>query len=204
MDPSRWKEGVHPGMNGKVITEFIFIRHAESTSNASLTSGGGPIARDVPLTERGERQALVVRDLIKRLRGPNTRIYVSPLSRAMQTLGSEFDEDTVVVPELREWCRNDKGERVYESPDELMVRVSVALGQMRAPGRRVVAVGHSLWIAKCMQLMTMSNDKTMYHLSNASVTVIHETEWGVEVQAVGSVHHLPAELHTGHHTAALD
>ena len=70
--------------------EFYFIRHGESTSNATPGFAAG-VDFDSPLTPKGLEQA---RHLGKRLKGENVRfdrVYSSSLRRAVQTTETMLD-----------------------------------------------------------------------------------------------------------------
>lgn len=199
MEPHEWAGSVHPGMNGKIVTEWVFVRHCESESNKQLMGGGGVIERDVALTPLGLRQAEAVQAAIKPMLGPDTAVYVSPLRRARQTLGDDI-ECSMLYP-LREFCRDGTGVKVEETRPELRTRVIVTIERLSGSAKRIIVVGHSLWIADCLgYMMGLADQQVMFHLGNGSISIVHDTTWGVEVQMVGGIQHLPPEIRTGHHT----
>ena len=196
MEPHEWQRGVHPGMNGEIVTEWVFVRHCESESNQRLMAGGDVIESDVALTPLGQRQAEAVQAAIRPMLGPDTVVYVSPLLRARQTIG---DIDAHVRSSLREFRRNDEGMRVEETRSALDFRIEATLAEI-VRTKRIVVVGHSLWISACLSHMLGATEEAMFHLGNGSITIVHDTTWGVEVQMVGGIQHLPPEIRTGHHT----
>jgi probable phosphoglycerate mutase len=98
----------------EVFPEVYLARHGET---AWTVSGRHTGRTDLPLTDRGERNAANLRD---RLRGLTfTRVLVSPLVRARRTCElAGFADVAEVVPDLTEW---DYGE--YEGRRTAEVRV---------------------------------------------------------------------------------
>jgi len=86
---------------------FLFIRHAESTTNAGTATADEIV--DPPLTALGQQQAL---DLADTLRGLDlTAIYASSYQRTALTIAptaAEFDLTPTVVPAIREWSFGDE------------------------------------------------------------------------------------------------
>src|SRR5262245_8202497 len=82
-----------------VLPEIYLARHGET---AWTVTGQHTGRTDLPLTERGERNAL---SLCDRLGGLTvTRVLVSPLSRARRTCElAGFSAGAEVVPDLVEW-----------------------------------------------------------------------------------------------------
>jgi probable phosphoglycerate mutase len=82
---------------------FLFIRHAESTTNAGTATTPEELV-DPPLTELGKQQA---QDLAVTLAGIDlTTIYVSSFQRTALTIeptAQAFGLTPNVVPEIREW-----------------------------------------------------------------------------------------------------
>lgn len=81
---------------------FLFIRHAESATNAGTATPEELI--DPPLTELGTQQALALADLLDGL--DLTEIYVSSYKRTALTIQPTADLyglTPVVVDEIREW-----------------------------------------------------------------------------------------------------
>lgn len=62
------------------MTELYFIRHGESVSNLIAQFAG---SLDMPLTERGQEQARVTADFLRKV--PFSAVYASDLSRAYDT-----------------------------------------------------------------------------------------------------------------------
>jgi broad specificity phosphatase PhoE len=82
---------------------FLFIRHAESTTNAGTASTPEELV-DPPLTELGRQQA---EDLAEALRGIDlTAIYVSTYQRTALTIAptaAETGLTPIAVDEIKEW-----------------------------------------------------------------------------------------------------
>ena len=85
------------------LPEVYLARHGETAWTISHQHTG---RTDIPLTERGERNA---RSLGVRLRGMSfDRVLVSPMQRAKRTAElAGFGEGLVVDPELAEWDYGD-------------------------------------------------------------------------------------------------
>lgn len=81
------------------LPKVYLVRHGETAWSLSGQHTG---LSDIPLTERGERNA---RSLGERLRGRNfSRVYASPLQRARRTCElAGFGDKTAVDPDLVEW-----------------------------------------------------------------------------------------------------
>jgi len=83
---------------------FLFVRHAESTTNAGTATTPEEIV-DPPLTELGQQQALDLVDTLKDL--DVTSIYVSSYQRTTLTIAPTADYlglTPTVVPEISEWA----------------------------------------------------------------------------------------------------
>src|SRR6058998_2102995 len=87
----------------ELLPEVYLARHGETAWTVANRHTG---RTDLPLTQRGERNAANLRD---RLRGPTfTRVLVSPLERALRTCElAGFAEVAEAVPGLTGW---DHGE----------------------------------------------------------------------------------------------
>lgn len=87
------------------MTNFYFVRHSESTANVDGVSAGWS---DVPLTDKGWRQAREVADQIKDASLNFDMIISSPLSRALDTakviarVNGLPESNIVILPELKE------------------------------------------------------------------------------------------------------
>ena len=86
---------------------FLFIRHAESTTNSGAASTPEEIL-DPPLTALGQQQA---QDLVGVLKDLDlTHIYVSSYQRTTLTIeptAAEFGLPPLVESEIREWSFGD-------------------------------------------------------------------------------------------------
>lgn len=81
------------------VPEVVLVRHGETEWSASGRHTG---RTDVPLTERGRRQAACLADLLGKM--PGARILSSPLSRAWDTMeGAGFEDRADPDPDLMEW-----------------------------------------------------------------------------------------------------
>ncbi|OIV35738.1 histidine phosphatase family protein [Mangrovactinospora gilvigrisea] len=80
--------------------ELLLLRHGET---AWSKSGQHTSYTDLPLTERGEREAAAVAPLLAKR--DIARVFVSPLHRARETarLAGLDGHDPVLVPDLHEW-----------------------------------------------------------------------------------------------------
>lgn len=214
----------HPGMDGVLCLELILVRHAESGSNRKLMTTEkvvGPEGRKDPdseLTPRGEQQAELTRAFIGKLDKHYTTFETSPLKRARATCGGD---GYTVQFNLREHNYRAEFDTGYgmsppESDAGFALRVQTEIRRWTAhmavddhvpAPKRVVVCTHSLFIAEVLKHVCGCSANAMFHLGNASITVIHFTmcprsyNHNVEIQMVGSVDHLPVELRTGHHTA---
>lgn len=102
-----------------ILTDFkmdiYLLRHGLSTSNEKRLVCG---AADYPLSETGRIQAKRICDHLGNI--PFTRIYSSPLSRALQTIEKlQRQVEINIAPELIEL---DTGEVSHISVDELWAR----------------------------------------------------------------------------------
>jgi probable phosphoglycerate mutase len=97
-----------------VLPEAHLVRHGETTWTIEGRHTG---AADVPLTERGERDA---RALAALLPGPFVRVFTSPLQRAHRTAElAGFGGRAESEPDLAEWDYGDyEGRRTAEIRDE--------------------------------------------------------------------------------------
>jgi probable phosphoglycerate mutase len=83
----------------EVLPEVYLARHGETAWTVANRHTG---RTDLPLTERGERNATSLRDRLRRL--TFTRVLVSPLGRSRRTCElAGFAAGAEVVPELAEW-----------------------------------------------------------------------------------------------------
>src|SRR6266567_3220316 len=95
----------------EALPTVYLARHGETAWSISGQHTG---LSDLPLTERGERNA---RRLGERLKGlAFTKVLTSPLQRATRTCGlAGFGRDSQVEPDLLEWNYGDyEGRRTDE------------------------------------------------------------------------------------------
>jgi probable phosphoglycerate mutase len=172
------------------LPEIYLARHGETAWTISHQHTG---RSDIPLTERGERNA---RSLGDRLRGMTfTKVMVSPLERARRTaLLAGFGELGAVEPDLTEW---DYGrydglttiEIRKEQPDWSLFRdgcpggESVAgvgaradrvIAKLRAIEGRLLLFGHSHFfrVLGARWLGLEPTDGRLFFLSTASLSVL--------------------------------
>lgn len=90
------------------LKPFYMIRHGESEANAAqLTSGGG---LDVPLTQKGEKQAHTLSPYLQQLEITPSQIFASPMKRAHKTaqlINQHMDLSMTVVTTLHETLFGD-------------------------------------------------------------------------------------------------
>lgn len=98
--------------------QLYLLRHGSSFANERHLVCG---RADYPLSEAGQRQTEIVCAYLNRF--AFSRIYVSPLSRARETIASLKTEAPVVVePELLELDTGDVSELVFEDLWEIDAR----------------------------------------------------------------------------------
>jgi probable phosphoglycerate mutase len=148
---------------------------------------------DIPLTERGERNA---RQLAKRLKGISfTRVFTSPLKRARRTCDlAGFGAVAEVMPELLEWNygeyegrRTDEirterpawnifrdGSPGGESPAQVAQRADRAIEKIRAVNGNVLlfSSAHFLRVLAARWLDLPAEAGKYFLLSTASVSVL--------------------------------
>jgi probable phosphoglycerate mutase len=140
------------------LPEVYLARHGETAWTVTNRHTG---RTDLPLTERGERNAATLRD---RLRGlAFTRVLVSPLKRALQTCElAGFADVAETVPDLSEWDYGAyEGRRTAEvrverpgwymfrdgcpggeSADVVGTRADRVIARLREAGGRTLLFGH--------------------------------------------------------------
>lgn len=94
------------------MTTLYFIRHGESISNL-ITQFAGSL--DMPLTEKGKRQALATASFLKSV--PFNVVYASDLSRAYGTglaVAESHDIPIQSTPQLREIFAGDWEGKTYD------------------------------------------------------------------------------------------
>ena len=106
-------------MTEKIIYQFTFLRHGESTGNAQSRWQG---QSDYPLTELGRAQA---RALAERWKSENIKfdlVIASPLVRAKETAGIIASTLDVKVETDSIWLERDIGEMEGLTADEVRQR----------------------------------------------------------------------------------
>lgn len=198
------------GMYGRVRHELVLVRHGESAANQAGMAGDCILAHggNSALTELGQIQAAKLQPLFDKMAGPETLFEVSPLERARDTLGR--DRVALVDPDLREFGKTSEGAEYAEPKADFQERVQKTLEQWKRIGtlekpRRTVVVGHSLFFNEVIRQLMGATTKAFIHQGNTAITVVHFTQAGdgeehIEIQAVGTVHHLAGSERSGHHT----
>lgn len=173
-----------------VLPKVYLVRHGET---AWTLSGQHTGRTDIPLTERGERDA---RDLGARLRGLTfTKVLTSPLQRARRTGElAGFNERMEPDPDLMEWDYGDyegrrtsdiraenAGWRLFEDgcPDgetllEVSARADRVIDRIRALESDVLvfAHGHLLRILMARWIALPALEARRLYLETASMSVL--------------------------------
>lgn len=152
------------------MKHLLFIRHGESVANA----GGITLPHaDIPLSERGRREASIVASLLP---ASPSRIYCSPFLRAMSTAEpysqrtgvplivlDELQEFSAIDPALLEgmseaqrrpiadayWAGADPGRRMGANAEtfaEFHARVRLGIDTLRTIEDGSVVFGHGIWL----------------------------------------------------------
>lgn len=85
------------------LLQLLFVRHGESCGNVGLATPEEFHPDDPPLTQKGMEQAQLLSAQFKK--GEVTRIYSSPLTRAVQTaypLAQKLETEIELLPDLME------------------------------------------------------------------------------------------------------
>lgn len=173
-----------------VLPKVYLVRHGET---AWTRSGQHTGRTDIPLTERGERDA---RDLGARLRGLTfAKVLTSPLQRARRTGElAGFDESMELDPYLMEWDYGDyegrstsdiraerPGWRLFEDGcpggetlAELSTRADRVIDRIRALEGDVLvfAHGHLLRILMARWIALPALEARRLYLETASLSVL--------------------------------
>jgi probable phosphoglycerate mutase len=172
------------------LPEVYLARHGETAWTISHQHTG---RSDIPLTERGERNA---RSLGERLRGTTfAKVLTSPLKRAVRTaLLAGFGDVAEIDPDLMEWDYGRVDGRTTaeirkQQPDWSLFRdgcpggESVAavgaradrvVARLRGAGGRVLLFGHGHFfrvVAACW-LGLPAPDARLFYLSTASLSIL--------------------------------
>ena len=177
------------------LLPFIFVRHGETFYNFEGRIAG---SLDVPLTPKGEAQALTARRLLERLENP--LVASSTLDRAMTTARIAMPgRELVTLPGLseRHWGPLE-GEPIrdrmpYQEPMEgveawapFLTRVVLAINEAQAlaEGRPVVIFAHA-GVFRAVRMATQGHLEGK-RLPNASPVRLvpplseDETQWALE------------------------
>ncbi|MGN7470866.1 histidine phosphatase family protein [Brevibacillus sp. SAFN-007a] len=164
--------------------KWLWIRHGETDSNRERKYLGHS---DVPLNEKGKRQA---RELARRLSQQRKRpvaLYASDLLRCTQTarpLADEWGLPIISVPALRELSFGDWEMLTYEelmrSDAERAVRWYDDPYRYRPPnGESLQELGHRVdgWLRKLMEQRQAAADETMVFVAHGGVIRWFQATW---------------------------
>jgi broad specificity phosphatase PhoE len=147
---------------------------------------------DLPLTERGEKNARRLGERVARL--TNAKVFTSPLKRAMETCRLAGVEGAEVDPDLVEWNYGDyEGRRTVdihkerpdwqlfrdgcpggETPQDVGKRADRVVGRLRAVGGNVLVFssGHFLRVLAARWLGLAPSAGQFFLLSTASASAL--------------------------------
>lgn len=172
------------------------VRHGETEWSLSGQHTG---TTDIPLTEKGEQQAVQIGEF---LQGRNfAAVLTSPLARARETCRlAGFDENAKLEPNLREWDYGDYEGRTTkdirkehpgwslwvdgvpngESIEQVAARAQAVINDAAANAGDVLlfAHGHVLRILICCWLGLPPQDGRLFALATGTVSTLgyeHET-----------------------------
>jgi probable phosphoglycerate mutase len=172
------------------LPEIYLARHGETAWTVSHQHTG---RSDIPLTERGERNA---RSLGERLKGTAfSKVLVSPLSRAFRTAElAGFGPLAESAPDLMEWDygrydglttkeirKQDPGWSLFrdgcpggESVAAVTARADRLIDRVRTLGDRVLLVGHGHFfrVLAARWLGLPAGNGQLLYLSTASLSVL--------------------------------
>jgi broad specificity phosphatase PhoE len=172
------------------LPEIYLGRHGETAWTISHQHTG---RSDIPLTERGERNA---RSLGERLKGTTfAKVFVSPLSRARRTAElAGFGDVCESVDDLMEWDYGSydglttdeiRRQRPYwslfrdgcpggESVDAVGARADRVVARLRTVHSRILLVGHGHFfrVLAARWLGLPASDGRLFYLSTASLSVL--------------------------------
>jgi len=172
------------------LPEVYLARHGETTWTITGQHTG---RTDIPLTARGEQNALSLR---QRLNGVTfAKVLVSPLARARRTCElAGFGDTGEVAPELQEWDYGDyEGRRTAdirqerpgwdlfrdggpggESVAAVGARADRAIARLRAVDGHVLVFshGHFLRVLAARWLGLPAGDARLFVLSTAALSIL--------------------------------
>ncbi len=172
------------------LPQIYLARHGETTWSATRQHTG---LTDLPLTERGERDA---RHLSERLKGINVaQVLTSPLQRASRTCElAGFGDVAIVDKDLVEWDYGDyEGKKTSEivrlkpgwelfrdgcpggeSIADVAVRVDRVIGRLRAIDSNVLLFshGHFLSIFAARWLRLDASAGRHFYLDTAALSIL--------------------------------
>jgi broad specificity phosphatase PhoE len=179
-------------MNSLPPPEICLARHGET----EWTITGQHTGRsDIPLTERGERNARSLGERLKQKGTTFTQVLTSPLIRARRTCElAGFGASAVVDPDLMEWDYGDYDGKTsaqirHERPDwnlfidgcpggetaeQVGRRADGVIARIRAQGGSVLVFSHShfLRILASRWIGLGASDARLVVLSTASLSVL--------------------------------
>jgi probable phosphoglycerate mutase len=177
-------------MSESTLPSVELARHGETTWTVSHQHTG---RSDIPLTERGERNAI---SLGERLRGETfTLVLTSPLERGRRTAElAGFGAMAKVDAELLEWdygqyegLRTDEIRKIRpgwslfrdgcpggESVDAVGSRADRVVERLRMAGGRILLFGHSHFfrVLAARWLGLPASDSSLFFLGTASLSIL--------------------------------
>ena len=196
-------------MSQDTITTVYFVRHGQTTANATATIQG---QTDTLLDEVGLKQAELVGARLKNF--PFDVIYSSDLSRAMVTAGKIAGDRTIIrTPRLREWSLGhwqgltiseikssfpDEYNRfVADSPDfhpengessrEFQQRAGDFMQYLAAnhPGKKILCVSHGGFMVKVLKhVLQCEKFKKRPRMDNTCIAVFSTADNGESWQLI--------------------
>jgi probable phosphoglycerate mutase len=173
--------------------DLYILRHGETTWNLQGRYQG---RQDSPLTEKGRNQALVQRELLNGLYDLPSKVFISPLGRAIETarLAVTLGDRPVIDERLQEisfgnWeglLKEDiaKNIHMFNNPEGetfgmISARVQEFLDDLDQPAIIVThgitsIVLRGLWLGlDQVKMLELSTDQgCIYHLSNGTETIM--------------------------------
>jgi probable phosphoglycerate mutase len=174
----------------ETLPQVYFVRHGETAWSLTGQHTG---RKDLPLTERGERDAMALKE---RLRGLEfAKVFTSPLQRAMRTCElagfgavAERDSDLMewdygqyegrrladILKERPDWFLFRDGCPGGESPQEVGIRADRVLSRIRPAKGNVLlfSSGHILRVITARWLRLEPSAASLFFLGTGSLSAL--------------------------------